>query len=583
MKLGPEYCKQLRDAFRRHANFPPNRCVALGDYGVIQENVFERLGNISDLGLSILPAVGTGQSNFIFKSQGSVDFELIAKGEVQPGGIVAVRAGLNLKFNRENSVFFCAAGCTIQAAANIRDLEPALIQLLQEGRWESDFYLVTELTLASKTTAIVSSSGDSEVKLEAMNPALEVIQLADASLQLQVRRSRNTSFEMVTEGAQVPLMQLSRLRGLFHDELRPSLGAIALGAQEPFRLVADGDVTPITLQESVARAAVSEPVIEAVLAEAFATAPLPAMEAEGARFLAALATPQPGFELQRVLDIHLPLLAASYQLAHGEPNPPLPGGVEILSKIEGAEEHAAIALAVPRSPEAQRSIENDLRALDIEAERGAVAAARVPNPNAFGFVARETGSASHIVCVRGTLTPEEWVKDFTAIANPFNEVPNFGFVHLGFEIMWRRIRLSVLDALAGIPNGSRITFVGHSLGAAMILLGAVEVAVNVAPGRGWLIDAFTVGSPRPGGVRFRVNFNRTISRYFRVTNQGDVVPQVPPLILPPIFNHPGVEIGVVGRNGNPHSLDAYRDGLNKLASRPRGALAAEPVMGARTL
>ncbi|MDZ4800187.1 MAG: lipase family protein [Bryobacteraceae bacterium] len=580
MKLGSEYCKQLREALRRHANFPPNRPVSLGDYGVIQDNVFERLGHIKEFGLTVETLVGVGESDFQFQSQGSVDFELIAKGDIQPGGIPAVKAGLALKFSREQASFFAVAGCTVQSMGNIRQLEGSLIDLLRDGRWEADFYVVTEVNLAAKTTLIISATRDSEVRLEASSPALETIEMGDASLNLGIKKSRNASFQIATKGGQIPMMQLSRLRGLFHNEFRPASAIGGFDSTFPgtFSLTPDPDTaTPGEAEELILGASLDVAPLGALgLAPA-----VPGAEPESARFLSALSAVGSSFDVQRALDLHLPLLAASYALAGGEPNPALPPGVVELSRIMASIEIGAISTADALSPEAERSLENDLRALDVPPVPGAAIGAA--NPDAFGFIVRETDTPlAHVVCIRGTMTPEEWVRDFQAIANPFNEVPGFGFVHLGFEVMWRRIRVSVVESLKNIPNGSRITFVGHSLGGAMALLGAADVAVNMARTRGWVVDAFTVGCPRPGGVRFRTNFNRVIPNYFRITNQGDVVPHVPPLLLPPLFNHPGKEVGVVGRNGNPHSLKAYTNGIGNLAGGV-GAIAPGPITGARTV
>jgi len=130
MALGPQYCKQLREELRMHANFPPNRPIALGDYGVLRDHIFERLGNVSQLGVHLQTIPGAGRSTFQFKSKGGVDFQLIAKGEVEPGGVPAVRAALELKFSGENAVFFAAAGCTVDAVDDLLALQAAIVSLM---------------------------------------------------------------------------------------------------------------------------------------------------------------------------------------------------------------------------------------------------------------------------------------------------------------------------------------------------------------------------------------------------------------------------------------------------------------------
>jgi predicted lipase len=210
-----------------------------------------------------------------------------------------------------------------------------------------------------------------------------------------------------------------------------------------------------------------------------------------------------------------------------------------------------------------------MRALDEEAERSVVAAA-IANPGGFGFVARVKNTDEFLVSIRGTQTPEEWVKNFTAVPNPWNEVPGFGVVHLGFEQMWRRIRVSVFQALRNVPARSRITIVGHSLGGAMATLGAADLKRNL--GKDVDVDLWTVGCPRVGQLRFRSNFNRLVPQSFRVVNQGDAVPHLPSVLQ--LFVHVGKEVDVKGHDGNPHSLDAYQDGISKLADQGITAVAA---------
>ena len=284
------------------------------------------------------------------------------------------------------------------------------------------------------------------------------------------------------------------------------------------------------------------------------------------------------FEKTRALEIYLPMLRASYDFAHGNPNPPLPDSLERLARVEARIE----TLAAPEilDPEAQAAVANDMRALEQEADRNVVAGA-VANPGGFGFVARVMNKDEFIVSIRGTQTPEEWVKNFTAVPNPWSEVPGFGFVHLGFEQLWRRVRTSVFQGLRGVPTGARITVVGHSLGGAMATLGAADVKRNL--GRDVNVDLWTIGCPRVGLMRFRNNFNALIPNNFRVVNHGDIVPHVPSLLE--FFAHVGREIDVRGHNGNPHSRDAYQDGISKLTGAGVTAIASPSieVLSAATL
>jgi triacylglycerol lipase len=234
----------------------------------------------------------------------------------------------------------------------------------------------------------------------------------------------------------------------------------------------------------------------------------------------------------------------------------MPSGYKRVANIRARHEEAAEALE-SLSPEAIASLQNDLRALG-QADPGLES---TNDPDALGFVVRETATGSIIVSIRGTQTPEEWVRNFTAIPVPFSAVPGFGTVHLGFEKMWMRIRADVIDALGKLPTASRVTFLGHSLGGAMATIGTVDVKRNLDRPT---VDLATVGCPRVGEILFHRHFDNLIAKAFRVAETRDIVPHVPPAFL--AWLHVGLHIPVTSHVTQPHSLDSYLEGLRGLGS-----------------
>jgi len=131
-------------------------------------------------------------------------------------------------------------------------------------------------------------------------------------------------------------------------------------------------------------------------------------------------------------------------------------------------------------------------------------------------------------------------------------------VHSGFDFAYGSVRnatqaavRSGLDACGSACN--QVLFTGHSLGAAMTTLAAVDFAASLAeskyaedPEKSQAIAAtsgsnitiitalFTFGSPRVGNTAFAawagsiLNGNTSA----RVTRQGDVVPRIPPNVVP---------------------------------------------------
>jgi pimeloyl-ACP methyl ester carboxylesterase len=183
------------------------------------------------------------------------------------------------------------------------------------------------------------------------------------------------------------------------------------------------------------------------------------------------------------------------------------------------------------------------------------------HPEKFGFLVREQATGALLVVLRGTLVVEEWLKNFSAVPGPYEFVPGFGPVHLGFQVVYASVRTSVIDALQGQPPTARITLVGHSLGGAITTLAAPDLLINMQRP---FVDVCTVGAPRVGKQDFRERFDERITDCFRITNRLDIVPHLPTVAT--FWRHAGEEIEVAGSAPGQiaHSLDAYLDGLRAL-------------------
>ena len=135
------------------------------------------------------------------------------------------------------------------------------------------------------------------------------------------------------------------------------------------------------------------------------------------------------------------------------------------------------------------------------------------------------------------------------------------------EALQRRANLAanLPDACAGCDQ---LIVTGHSLGAALAVLAAPDIAKNVSVVPEPKLTTF--GGPRPGLHDFVVSFNLLIDSCFRVVNLFDIVPHLP-LALPGLpYEHVGVQVAVNSGGSidqtHRHSLDAYRAGLTSLIS-----------------
>jgi triacylglycerol lipase len=243
-----------------------------------------------------------------------------------------------------------------------------------------------------------------------------------------------------------------------------------------------------------------------------------------------------------------PAANAAYVIM-GVPQPPLllPVGYSLVGAIH-ADPTKAFAAMLQAHPDHQR-----------------MATATLAESSIFGFVAWNAAAQNAIVSIRGTQTIWDWLDDFDAAPTPFLPDPGAGLAHMGFQLVYLQIRDSIRQLItSGCPGVRDIWVTGHSLGAAVAVLCALDVVRNY--GLGIIPQLYTFAGPRPGDAVFQNTFNAAIGNCQRIVNFMDVVPQVP---LPPLYEHVGKETLVNG-GFKPldvtyaHHLTTYLNGIQKM-------------------
>jgi len=118
----------------------------------------------------------------------------------------------------------------------------------------------------------------------------------------------------------------------------------------------------------------------------------------------------------------------------------------------------------------------------------------------FGFVATKDGSLDVYVILRGTITPLEWLDDFTIQPIPF--APGWGNTTQGFNNLHTQFSPEIIAALKTLQATGRtlnnIYVTGHSLGAALAHLAAAGIYIEL----GAKPTSYTYCGPRTGDPDF---------------------------------------------------------------------------------
>jgi hypothetical protein len=147
-----------------------------------------------------------------------------------------------------------------------------------------------------------------------------------------------------------------------------------------------------------------------------------------------------------------------------------------------------------------------------------------------------------VVAFRGTepLNADDWLADVNYHHEKLNaSIP--GLVHGGFaralEELLKQELMKIVDDLMG-TDAPRLFLTGHSLGGALAVL---EAAWLYFVENRSVAAVYTYGQPRVGDPDFSSAYNAALGEVtFRYVNDQDIVPHLPPVLLPgvPIFRGP---------------------------------------------
>lgn len=267
----------------------------------------------------------------------------------------------------------------------------------------------------------------------------------------------------------------------------------------------------------------------------------------GGRSVASLAIAAvPQVDVPFEINTTWPAANAAYSIM-SDPNPVLPAGFALVGAIVAQTQNAARAMAAVSDPKQLRMAQQMLA-----------------DSNIFGLVAWNAAAATAIVAIRGTQSVLEWIEDVDAVPVPYIAVSGAGLVHMGFQIVFEHIRPAIDALLVRCAGAQRIVVTGHSLGAAVAVMAAVDIAKNVP--LGVVPELHTYAGPRTGAPDFAAYVDKLILECHRIVNFMDVVPQVP---TPPVYDHVGDETLVHGGFRilditYAHHLTTYLAGLQQL-------------------
>lgn len=143
----------------------------------------------------------------------------------------------------------------------------------------------------------------------------------------------------------------------------------------------------------------------------------------------------------------------------------------------------------------------------------------------FGFIWHSADEI--VIAFRGTSSTSNWIADALATQQKFKWAKDAGLSHRGFTGIYASARRQIHSALRRLPQDKALYITGHSLGAALATLCAMDIAANANR----VPILFTFGSPRVGDLDFVTAFTRHVPNSYRIHNEFDAVTHLPPTVF----------------------------------------------------
>lgn len=233
-----EVHRHLRPLF---GNWPLDRRIGLGDYGVMHGSAFDRLGNVTEFGLTFDVQHSPATTHYQFSSSEKTTVTMLGKGAAADGGDARLNPTLRIDFLSGEAAFLNAAGCKISSIGSKRVLGEEVLKLFREGskKWTYGWCVVTDLVAAESTTIAVARAGRSSIMFET-TAECDSIDLNNPALGLRLVSKTDVAFHAASERGLRPFFALGKLQQRF-GILGLRFGSASVEAEDREVNVDDGE------------------------------------------------------------------------------------------------------------------------------------------------------------------------------------------------------------------------------------------------------------------------------------------------------------------------------------------------------
>lgn len=214
-KAWEQYSKEMFNKFGYLATWTPGVQLALGDVGVMKDRLFTRITTLANLQIPFEERPDPSKEAQKHSSSGSVSITFKAAGKAPQAGSVLseAEAGFSIDFKKSKATVYEAAGCVSPSISDQVSVGKRIQKLYEQGEWNKDWAVITELVIADSATVLVSNSSSSKIELSASGKVTAgTVSLADVNAGLQVAFSRDMQTVLISQAGLTPLFKARALK-----------------------------------------------------------------------------------------------------------------------------------------------------------------------------------------------------------------------------------------------------------------------------------------------------------------------------------------------------------------------------------
>lgn len=188
---------QFNDIIQKDLNvhaawLPITQNYTLGDYGVMSDGVFTKLGNIKEFNISFEQSTGPSVA-INYKSDISNITKFAGGAEVNAIPATAIDAKVTLKFDKAKSFLIKSPAITVTAIGNVQQVAN---QLKKAEGWRNKFKVVFETYHAEDAVVMSTIDAGTEISFTGSAPALESLDLGKADVSFSVEGKKSLGLEI---------------------------------------------------------------------------------------------------------------------------------------------------------------------------------------------------------------------------------------------------------------------------------------------------------------------------------------------------------------------------------------------------